>query len=206
MLLKQPLCCRVEDQETCVTRAAICSIVFHVDLGQQVECCYPPGALSPEELATVAFHAFPVRNTRPLLARNNGHWSPCNKAQMSCVHYRIPCPWNCTLAAACVTGAHSTAFVLGLLQPPASKFKLNSSFSSAQLTAHPAARSFSGYGAAQRRHPPARGSLGQPAWPARQRQRRMRSSAMTARTQNSCTGVWQRKTVFIWQKWGLWTV
>jgi hypothetical protein len=40
---------------------ALCSVVFDIDVGQKVESCYPPGALSAEELAAVAFHAFPVR-------------------------------------------------------------------------------------------------------------------------------------------------
>lgn len=39
---------------------AICSVVFDIDLGQQVESCCPPSALSAEELEAVAFHAFPV--------------------------------------------------------------------------------------------------------------------------------------------------
>jgi len=38
---------------------ALCSITFDLDVGQQVEECYPSDALSPEERKDIAFHAFP---------------------------------------------------------------------------------------------------------------------------------------------------
>jgi len=38
---------------------ALCSITFDLDVGQQVDECYPPGSLSEEEQTDIAFHAFP---------------------------------------------------------------------------------------------------------------------------------------------------
>lgn len=45
---------------------AICSVVFDLDVGQQIESVCPIGALSEPTASAVAFHSFPVSlYTRP---------------------------------------------------------------------------------------------------------------------------------------------
>lgn len=39
---------------------AICSVVFDLDVGQQLESVYPTAAISESTATTVAFHSFPV--------------------------------------------------------------------------------------------------------------------------------------------------
>lgn len=39
---------------------AICSVVFDLDVGQQMESVYPTAAISETTATSVAFHAFPV--------------------------------------------------------------------------------------------------------------------------------------------------
>lgn len=39
---------------------AICSVVFDLDVGQQLESVCPPDALSEATASAVAFHSFPV--------------------------------------------------------------------------------------------------------------------------------------------------
>lgn len=55
----------------------ICSVVFDLDVGQQLECVFPNDAL-PEPIASaVAFHAFPVSVYSLLLAAGclrTGSW------------------------------------------------------------------------------------------------------------------------------------
>ena len=41
---------------------AVCSVVFDLDVGQQLEHVYPHGALSEPIASAIAFHAFPVSN------------------------------------------------------------------------------------------------------------------------------------------------
>lgn len=41
---------------------AVCSVVFDLDVGQQLEHVYPNEALSEPTASAVAFHAFPVSN------------------------------------------------------------------------------------------------------------------------------------------------
>lgn len=38
----------------------IASVVFDLDVGQQLECVYPANALMEPTASAVAFHAFPV--------------------------------------------------------------------------------------------------------------------------------------------------
>ena len=39
---------------------AICSVVFDLDVGQQLESVYPAAAISESTATSVAFHSFPV--------------------------------------------------------------------------------------------------------------------------------------------------
>ena len=39
---------------------AICSVVFDLDVGQQLESVYPTNAMSEATASAVAFHSFPV--------------------------------------------------------------------------------------------------------------------------------------------------
>ncbi|KAK9831905.1 hypothetical protein WJX81_007718 [Elliptochloris bilobata] len=50
---------------------AICSVVFDIDRGQLVECCYPSAALSAKELAAIAFHAFPDSMSMEMHSRSS---------------------------------------------------------------------------------------------------------------------------------------
>ncbi len=40
--------------------AGICEVLFDLEVGHQVQHCYPPGRISEAELNDVAFNAFPV--------------------------------------------------------------------------------------------------------------------------------------------------
>ena len=52
---------------------AICSVVFDLDVGQQMESVYPIAAISETTATSVAFHAFPVstRDDRQLAVKQN---------------------------------------------------------------------------------------------------------------------------------------
>ena len=39
---------------------AVCSVVFDLDVGQQMESVYPTAAISETTATSVAFHSFPV--------------------------------------------------------------------------------------------------------------------------------------------------
>lgn len=64
---------------------AICSVVFDLDVGQQLESVYPPDALSEPTASAVAFHSFPVsgEQTAMLLQQCAALATSCDLANCS---------------------------------------------------------------------------------------------------------------------------
>lgn len=63
---------------------AICSVVFDLDVGQQMESVYPTAAISETTAASVAFHSFPVSARDEQLMKQT-HKSYCF-ASNYCLH------------------------------------------------------------------------------------------------------------------------
>jgi hypothetical protein len=51
--------------------SALLSVLFDIDKGQTIECCWPPGALTAQEQRDVAFHAFPDNASMELRATSS---------------------------------------------------------------------------------------------------------------------------------------
>ena len=76
-------------------------VLFDLDIGHQLEQCYPRDALSVAEQGDVAFHAFPV--CHEATADYRCPLATCSAdSSMLC---RTQCRWNSTPVAVCATGA-----------------------------------------------------------------------------------------------------